>query len=292
MSIAIAEPTASLANLSVRKLTGKIGAQIEGVDLKRPLDDDTFAALHAAVTEHQVVFLRDQHLTDDQHEAVAARFGKPSIYPAERIMGGTKSLHRIADSADSPPKADHWHTDISWLPEPPSHAFLSAIRIPAHGGDTLWTSLFAIYDALSEPMREMCSKLTAMHAPHPDQLEAFRRSGKFGPDIAEKVAAIFQPVEHPLVRTHPVSGRQALYLSGFMTRINGVTRSESDTLIRHLNAMMDDANFQVRWTWREGDFVIWDEASTNHRALSDHYPQEREMRRCTIDGGRPFHRIN
>lgn len=292
MSIAIAEPTKALASLSVRKLTGKIGAQIDGVDLKRPLDDETFAALHAAVIEHQVVFLRDQHLTDEQHEAVAACFGAPSIYPAERIMGGTNALHRIADSVDSPPKADHWHTDISWLPEPPSHAFLSAIRIPAHGGDTLWASLFAIYDALSEPMREMCSKLTAMHAPHPDQLEAFRRSGRFGPDIAEKVAAIFQPVEHPLVRTHPVSGRQALYLSGFMTRINGVTRSESDTLIRHLNAMMDDANFQVRWTWREGDFVIWDEASTNHRALSDHYPQEREMRRCTIDGERPFHRSN
>lgn len=279
-----------LADLAVRKLTGKIGAVIEGVNLADPLDDATFEAIHAAVTEHQVIFFRDQHLTDDQHEAVAMRFGTPSIYPAEKLMGGTKALHTIADRADSPPKADHWHTDISWLPEPPSHAFLSAITIPAQGGDTLWTSLFAIYDALSEPMREMCNKLTAMHAPHPDQLEAFRRSGRFGPDIAEKVKAIFQPVEHPLVRTHPVSGRQALYLSGFMTRINGVTRSESDTLLRHLNAMMDDATFQVRWNWREGDFAIWDEASTNHRALGDHYPQDRQMRRCTIDGGSPFYR--
>jgi taurine dioxygenase len=288
MSVASAAPRAALANLSVRRLTGTIGAQIDGLNLAAALDDETFAALHAAVTEHQVVFLRDQHLTDDQHEAVARPFGTPSIYPADKLMGGTRALHTIADSADSPPKADHWHTDISWLPKPPSHAFLSAMRIPEFGGDTMWASLFAAYDALSEPMREMCSKLSAMHAPSPEQLAAFRRSGKFGPDIAERIEAIFQPVEHPLVRTHPVSGRQALFLSGFMNRIVGLTAGESDMLLRYLNALLDDANLQVRWTWREGDFAIWDEASTNHRALSDHYPQDRAMRRCTVDGGRPF----
>ena len=290
MSNATATLSAATASLSIRKLTGSIGAEIEGLDLARPLDDAAFATLHAAVTEHQVVFLRDQHLTDDQHEALAMRFGTPSIYPAERIMGGTKALHHIADSAASPPKADHWYTDISWLPEPPSHAFLSAVQIPQFGGDTMWASLFAAYDALSEPLREMCSKLSAMHAPHPDQLEAFRRSGKFGPDIAEKVAAIFQPVEHPLVRTHPISGRQSLYLSGFMTRIVGLTPAESDVLLGYLNSLLDNPNLQVRWTWREGDFAIWDEASTNHRALSDHYPQDRMMRRCTVDGERPFYR--
>ncbi len=152
MSNATATLSAATASLSIRKLTGSIGAEIEGLDLARPLDDAAFAALHAAVTEHQVVFLRDQHLTDDQHEALAMRFGTPSIYPAERIMGGTKALHHIADSAASPPKADHWHTDISWLPEPPSHAFLSAVQIPQFGGDTMWASLFAAYDALSEPI--------------------------------------------------------------------------------------------------------------------------------------------
>ncbi len=290
MSNATASLSAATANLSTRKLTGSIGAEIEGLDLALPLDDVTFAALHAAVTEHQVVFLRDQHLTDDQHEAIACRFGIPSIYPAQRIMGGTDALHTIADSSDSPPKADGWHTDISWLPEPPSHAFLSAVRIPQFGGDTMWASLFAAYEALSEPMQTMCNRLTAMHAPSPEQLEAFRRSGNFGPDIAEKVAAIFQPVEHPLVRTHPVSGRQALYLSGFMTRIVGITPAESELLLQYLNSLLDNPNLQVRLSWREGDFAIWDEASTNHRALSDHYPQDRKMRRCTVDGERPFYR--
>lgn len=290
MSNATATLSAATASLSMRKLNGNIGAEIKGLDLASSLDDATLAALFEAVTEHQVVFLRDQHLTDDQHEAIACRFSTPSIYPAQRIMGGTKALHHIADSAESPPKADGWHTDISWLPEPPSHAFLSAVQIPEFGGDTMWANLFAAYDALSEPMQAMCRNLTAMHAPSPEQLEAFRRSGNFGPDIAEKVAAIFQPVEHPLVRTHPVSGRQALYLSGFMTRIVGLNSTENDMLLHYLNSLLDNPNLQVRWTWREGDFAIWDEASTNHRALSDHYPQDRKMRRCTVDGGRPFYR--
>ncbi len=277
---------------AIRKLTGRIGARIDGVDLARPLDDRTFAAIHAALTEHQVVFFPGQHLTEEQQLAVAARFGTPSVYPAQRIMGDMSHISHIADNADSPPKADHWHTDISWLPEPPSYAFLGAITIPPHGGDTMWASLFAAYDALSEPMREMCCKLSALHAPSPEQLATFRRSSKFGDEVAAKIEALFQPVEHPLVRTHPVSGRQALFLSGFMTRIIGLTAGESEALLRYLNALLDDANIQVRWNWSEGDFAIWDEASTNHRALSDHYPLDRKIRRCTVDGDRPFYRAD
>jgi taurine dioxygenase len=281
------------STLAVRKLTGKIGALIEGVSLAEPLDDATFAAIHSAVTEHSVIFFRGQHLTEDQQLAVASRFGTLSVYPTQRIAGDINHISVIADSAASPPKADHWHTDISWLPEPPGYAFLSTVTIPPYGGDTMWASLFAIYDSLSEPMREMCCKLSAMHAPSPEQLETFRRSSRFGDEIAKQVEAIFQPVEHPLVRTHPVSGRQALFLSGgFMQRIVGLTDGESDALLRHLNLLLDDANHQVRWNWREGDFAIWDEASTNHRALSDHYPLDRMIRRCTVDGDRPFYRAD
>jgi taurine dioxygenase len=279
------------AEPEIRKLTGKIGAIVSNVDLTRPLADETFETLHTALVEHQVLFFRDQDLTEDQHRAVAARFGTLSIYPAQRLAGDTSELSYIADNAASPPKADDWHTDISWLPEPPRYAFLNARKIPEHGGDTMWASLYAAYDALSPAMQELCGELTALHAPSPKQLAAFRNSGKFGPDIAEKIAEIFQPVEHPLVRTHPISGRRGLYLStGFLQRIIGVTDSESEMLKTHLNALLDDPNVQVRWKWRPFDFAIWDEASTNHRALSDHYPQERLVRRCTVDGDRPFYR--
>jgi len=279
------------AGPEIHKLTGKIGAIVANVDLTLPLTDETFETLHAALVEYQVLFFRDQDLTEDQHRAVAARFGTLSIYPAQRLAGDTSELSYIADNAKSPPKADDWHTDISWLPEPPRYAFLNARQIPEHGGDTMWASLYAAYDALSPAMQEMCGRLTALHAPSPKQLAAFRSSGRFGPEVAEKIEQIFQPVEHPLVRTHPISGRRALYLStGFLQRIVGVTDSESEMLKNHLNALLDDPNVQVRWNWRPFDFAIWDEASTNHRALSDHYPQERLVRRCTVDGDRPFYR--
>ena len=280
----------NVAHPGIRKMTGAIGALVNNVDLARPLEDDTFEMLHAALVEHQVLFFRGQDLSEDQHRAVAARFGTLSIYPAQRIAGDSSELSYIADNADSPPKADGWHTDISWLPEPPRYAFLNARQIPAHGGDTMWASLYGAYDALSPAMQAFCCGLTAMHAPSAQQLAAFRRSGKFGPEIADKIAQIFQPVEHPLVRTHPVSGRQGLYLSSFLQNIVGLAPAESDMLKHYLTALLDDPNLQVRWNWQPFDFAIWDEASTNHRALSDHFPQERLVRRCTVDGDRPFYR--
>lgn len=279
------------AQPGIRKLTGKIGAVVSNVDLRQPLSDETFDIVHAALVEHQVLFFRDQDLSDDQHQALAARFGTLSVYPAQRLAGETSVMSYIADNADSPPKADDWHTDISWLPEPPKYAFLNARTIPEHGGDTMWASLYVAYDALSPAMQELCSKLTAIHAPSPKQLASFRRASHLGPEIAAKIEEIFQPVEHPLVRTHPISGRQGLYLStGFLQRIVGVTESEGEMLKAHLNSLLDDPNVQVRWNWKPFDFAIWDEASTNHRALSDHYPQERLVRRCTVDGDRPFYR--
>ncbi len=216
------------APLKIQKMAGKIGAQVFNVDLRQPLTDEVFAFLQAAVVEHQVIFLRDQDLNEEQHRAVAARFGPLSVYPAQKLAGETSEMSYIADNVDSPPKADDWHTDISWLPEPPKYALIEEI---------------------------------------------------------------FQPVEHPLVRTHPISGRQALFLSGnFLERIVGLTENESEMLKRYLNSLLDDPNVQVRWKWKQFDFAIWDEASTNHRALSDHYPQERMVRRGTVDGARPFYR--
>lgn len=283
---------ANETGVRVRRMTGSIGALIEGIDLREPLPDATFALLHGALTDHQVLFFRGQDLDEDQHRALATRFGTPSIYPAQRLAGDMREVSYIEDTAASPPKADAWHTDISWLPEPPAYAFLSARTIPEFGGDTMWASLFAAYDALSPALQVLCGSLTALHAPSPEQLAAFRRSGKFGPDIAEKIAEIFQPVEHPLVRTHPVSGRQALFLSGFLTRIVGLKDGESAMLLGYLNRLLDDPNLQVRWRWQANDFAIWDEASTNHRALSDHFPLHRMVRRCTVDGGKPFFKAN
>ena len=135
-------------------------------------------------------------------------------------------------------------------------------------------------------MQAICNELTVVHHAGPAFLEAIGRS--VGAEVAARVEREFPPAEHPLVRTHPVSGRRALYVSGFMDHIVGMHRDESDALLGYLNSLIDDPNLQVRWHWQAFDLAVWDEASTNHRALSDHYPQHRMMRRCTIDGDRPF----
>jgi len=282
--------SAGSGTITISRVSAALGALVAGVDLRAPLTDDEFAAIHDALVEHQVLFFRDQDLDDDQQRGFASHFGTLGVFPVARMMGSDRDMSYIEDTPDSPPDADGWHTDISWVVEPPKIAVLNARIIPEYGGDTMWASLFGAYDALSPAMQAICNDLTVVHQPGPKFLEAIGRS--VGAEVAARIEREFPPAEHPLVRTHPVSGRRALYVSGFMDHIVGMHRDESDALLGYLNSLIDDPNLQVRWHWRAFDLVVWDEASTNHRALSDHYPQHRKMRRCTIDGDRPFFRAS
>jgi taurine dioxygenase len=272
---------------TVAPVTGAIGAVIDGVDLTAPLDDATVAVIRDALHEHSVVFFHDQDLDEEQQLAFASKLGTVGRYPLNKLFGGTALTSTIEDNADSPPDADGWHTDITWVAEPPAYAVLNAKVIPERGGDTMWTSLFAAYDALSPVMQDLCCRLTVRHHSGDDFRERVARNA--GAEMADQIATAFPPVEHPLVRTHPVTGRRALFVSGrFMDQIVGMHRDESDALLGYLNHHIENPNFCVRWRWHEHDLAMWDEASTNHRALSDHFPRHRVMRRCTIDGTRPF----
>jgi taurine dioxygenase len=273
--------------LSVAPVTGAIGAVVDGVDLHDPLDDETAQALRDAINEHSVLFFHGQDLSEDEQLAFASTFGPVGQYPLAKMLGGTAMSSIIEDTADSPPDADGWHTDVTWVSEPPAYAVLNAKVIPDRGGDTMWASLFAAYDSLSPVMQDLCCQLTVRHHSGDDFHE--RVSRNMGEEMAERIMAAFPPVEHPLVRTHPLSGRRALFLSGrFMDQIVGMHRDESDALLAYLQGVVENPNFCVRWRWTEGDLAVWDEASTNHRALSDHYPAHRVMRRCTVDGTRPY----
>lgn len=272
--------------MNVVPLSRRIGALIEGVDLTT-LDDDTFAAIDTALLEHQVIFFRDAALTPETQAAFAERWGTLSVYPLSKLRGDATTMSVIEDTADSPPNADGWHTDVTWIPEPPRLAVLYADVIPPSGGDTMWSSLYAAYDQLSPTMASMCEHLTVRHERGAlfDSIIARLQ----GQEFVDELQAAYPPSEHPLVRTHPVTGRKALFLAGsFMQQIVGMHRTESDALLGYLRGLVDDPNNQVRWTWRPGDVAVWDEVCTNHRALSDHYPQHRRMRRCTVDGERPF----
>ena len=160
-----------------------------------------------------MLFFRDQPLDDDEHLALASRFGEPALFPiVERFVGSGNTLGYITDTAESPPDADGWHTDITWIEDPPKMAFLQAISIPERGGDTMWANLYAALDALSPPMQELCRSLSVVHTVSPVIVDAF--PARAGDDLAEKVLVEFPPVVHPLVRTHPESGRDALFVAG------------------------------------------------------------------------------
>lgn len=273
--------------IEVTPVTTAIGARVGGADLGR-VDEQQFAEIQDALMEHLVLFFRDQDLTDEQHLAFAARFGTPSIYPIAKLLGATEAgVSVIEDTPESPPDADGWHTDVSWLPEPPKVAVLRAEVIPDAGGDTMWASLSSAYERLSPVMQEVCAGLTVHHDQGPDFHAAIARH--LGTEMADRVAREYLGADHPLVRTHPVTGRRALFVSGmFMRSVVGMLPDESDALLGFLRTRIDDPNGQCRWRWRPHDVAVWDERITNHRALSDHFPQYRRMKRITVDGDRPF----
>jgi taurine dioxygenase len=281
-------PMATLATGPVvERLTGAIGAVLHGVDLTGPLADADIEALRALVVEHQVLFVRDQHLDGEQHHALAARFGELSTHPVQRLTGGGRSVSVISDTAERPPAGFDWHTDLSWTPEPPDLGFLSAVAIPPCGGDTLWASGRAMYDRLDADERRRCRSWRAVHGPDEALLQTVRRH--HGSDVVGRLLDAHPPVEHPLVRLHERDSRPALWLSPLYTaRVVGLEAAHSRRVLRLLRQRIDDPEVQVRWRWTAGDVAIWDETSTCHRALTDHAPQPRTMRRCTTTGARPI----
>jgi taurine dioxygenase len=276
--------------MEVKQVGKAIGAEILGVDLLDPrhfeIDD-----IYAALLEHEVVFFRDTGLDDESHLALAGRFGSPSVFPLSRVMGQTEPTFQvITDGPESRPATDYWHTDVTWTAEPPRAAFLRATVVPETGGATMWGSMTSAYEALSPKMKAFLDDLV-VHHDNTSFIEGMRE--KLGEEATRSIAKALREhypgVDHPLIREHPETGRRAILWGGhFMRHIIGLETEESKALLDFLRRHIDRPSFQVRWNWSVGDLVIWDERSTVHRGCSDHYPQEREVRRCVIDGDRPY----
>ncbi len=275
--------------MDVKPLGGALGAELAGVELRDPSEREV-SEIRAALLEHEVVFFRETGIDDAGHLALAGRFGTPSVFPLSKLMGETTpSLQTIVDGPDSPPSTDYWHTDVTWTAEPPTAAFLRATVVPERGGDTMWGSMTAAFEALSPEMRRFFGALNVRH----DNTSFIQgMEAKLGRDaaapIAEKLREAYPPVVHPLVRTHPETGRKALLYGGrFMRAVVELEPAESDAVLAFLSRHIDQPVFHVRWRWSPGDLAIWDERSTVHRGLSDHFPCAREVRRCVIDGDCP-----
>jgi taurine dioxygenase len=278
---------------TVAPVAGALGAEVRDIDLRSD-DAEVYEDLRAAIHAYQVVFIRQACLNEAEHLQLARRLGTPSVFPLARLRGETEpSFQVISDGPDSPPETDYWHTDVTWTAEPPKYALLAALVVPERGGDTLWASMTAAFDALSPVMQDLLRGLTVVHDNESFIAAVLRKIGETEGTRAmvAELRKACPPVVHPLVRTHPETGREALFLGGsFMRAIEGMTQEESDLLLGFLQRHIQDARFHCRWRWQPGDLAIWDERSTNHRSAGDHFPQHRTIRRIEVDGDRPFYR--
>lgn len=267
-----------LSRVTVRRLSPVIGAEIGGVDLTLPLDDETFGAVRQALLDHELIVMRDQHLTDAQHSAFAERFGTLQRFPfADPVDESLPGVHAIAIDGAQPRRtnADVWHTDATFMECPPLGSVLRAVRLPECGGDTLFASASAAYAALSPQMRTLVDGLTATHD--------FSQSTTHRRPLHDE----YPPVVHPVVRTHPVTGRKAIFVNRIFTvRINELSEQESEAILALLYAHVGSPDFQVRVTWQPGTVVMWDNRCTQHYAVLD-YGEPRVMHRVVVEGDRP-----
>ncbi|MEN4891808.1 taurine dioxygenase [Erwinia billingiae] len=277
--------------LTITALGPNIGGQVSDINLSRPLSDAQFEQLYHALIRHQVLFFRDQPVTPQQQRALATRFGDLHIHPVYPHAPGVEEIIVLDTHDNNPPDNDNWHTDVTFIATPPAGAILAAKQLPETGGDTLWTSGIAAYEALSEPFKVLLSGLQAEHD-FTKSFQEFKYRGSEEEHARWKLAVEKNPpLLHPVIRTHPVSGKPALFVNeGFTTRIVDVSQKESDALLNFLFAHVTKPEFQVRWRWQENDIAIWDNRVTQHYANSDYLPQRRIMHRATIQGDKPFYR--
>ncbi|MGF6560017.1 taurine dioxygenase [Erwinia aphidicola] len=275
--------------IKIQALGPYIGAEVSELDLSRPLSDAQFEQLYHGLIRHQVLFLRNQPLTPQQQRQLAARFGDLHIHPVYPHAPGVEEVIVLDTHNDNPPDNDNWHTDVTFIETPPAGAILAAKQLPESGGDTLWASGIAAYEALSEPLKVLLSGLQAEHDFKKSFQEFKYRSSEEEHQRWQQAVAKNPPLLHPVIRTHPVSGKKALFVNeGFTTRIVGLKEKESEALLNFLFAHITKPEFQVRWRWQVGDVAIWDNRVTQHYANADYLPARRIMHRATILGDKPF----
>ncbi|MNN32840.1 Alpha-ketoglutarate-dependent taurine dioxygenase [compost metagenome] len=266
-----------------------LGAQISGVDIAQPLNVEQRDAIEQALLKHQVLFFRNQPITAQQQARFAANFGDLHIHPIYPNVPEQPEV-LILDTAQTDVRDNAvWHTDVTFLPTPALGAVLSAKLLPEFGGDTLWASGIAAYEALSEPLKVLLQGLSATH----DFVKSFplERFGNTAQALEQWEATRKKnpPLSHPVIRTHPVSGRKSLFVNeGFTTRINELSDSESEAILKLLFAHATRPEFTIRWRWQTDDVAFWDNRVTQHFAVDDYRPARRVMHRATVLGDVPF----
>jgi alpha-ketoglutarate-dependent taurine dioxygenase len=270
------------------ELSPHFGAIVHGVDLTKVSDADV-AGIRAALVDRKVLFFRDQTLDDDGQVALGRRIGE--LTASHPVIGAVDEAHPEVYALDSTDNgfADVWHTDVTFMRRPPLGSILRAVTLPPTGGDTNWADAQLAYDSLSAPVRELGGKLVAVHDGNREfgYYLAQRRGGR-GNEWDGEVVTKLEPVEHPVVRVHPETGRRGIFVNpGFTSHIVGVSEFESRAILDLLYAHLTKPEHIVRHRWRPGDVAMWDNRSTAHYANRDYGDQRRVMHRITLRGDVP-----
>lgn len=273
--------------LAVQKAAGALGAYVSGVDLKDVVGSaDLVEQVRRLAVEHQVLFFREQPVSPRVFQEFAQQFGEVMDHPAYAAMPDAPAVQVLESTAAEPSKIEVWHSDMTFNARPPSFTLLYSKVVPAYGGDTLWASAVEAYASLSEPMQAMFDPLVAVH----DFAHGFKES-LAEPGGAQRLASALAanpPVRHPLIRTHPETGRKGIYVNAlFTTHIEDLSPLESQSLLRFLYQHIVTEEFTVRLAWQPDTLALWDNRSTQHKPVNDYFPQHRLMHRVTIQGDRP-----
>ncbi len=271
----------SYRELEVRPLAPTVGAEIGGVDLA-DLDEASFREIQRAFLDYKVLFFRNQPLTTAEHTAFARRFGDLEEHPFLPAKDGHGDVIRFAKDEETVGVENNWHSDVSWRERPSLGSVLRSVEVPEVGGDTLFADMTAAYDGLSDELKTFLADKVAVH----DFTQAF--GWQLDPEARAARQKEFPPVEHPIVRTHPETGRKILYVNViFTSHIVGLPAEESAALLASLYREAHVPEYQCRFHWEKDSVALWDNRAVQHYAASDYWPKARVMERVTIIGDRP-----
>jgi taurine dioxygenase len=271
------------SDLMIEPLTPFIGAEITGVDL-REVTQEQVTGIRAALLKHQVVFFRDQTLNQEEHIRFARQFGELEIHPATPKGQNNPEVLHIAHGPESKGRENMWHSDVTWREKPSLGSILKAVEVPAVGGDTLFANMAEAYERLPDDIKDKIAGKIGVH----DIARVF--AGRLN-KTAEQLRETYPVMEHPIVRTHPETGANVLYVNNaFTSHIKGMDEDESKELLQALYRTASNPELQCRFRWKAGSLAFWDNRACQHFASSDYFPQVRKMERVTIAGDRPYFR--
>ena len=276
--------TITSSGIKIQKYSPNLGAIITGVDLSKEINEDQFKDIHKAFLDNQVLFFQNQNeILPEIHLKLGKLFGELHVHPAAPSMPGYPEIFEIhAHKNSKVANGEFWHSDVSCDIEPPLGTMLQLHILPETGGDTMFSDMYSAYNELSDKYKSLLNGLVAIHESEHLYCGRYEDRGVNKDNIKTPVA------NHPLIRTHPITGKKAIYVNRtFTTGIEGMNKNESSSILEFLFEHCEHVNFQIRYRWNKNDMAFWDNRCTMHRAIWDYWPNERKGRRVTIKGDKP-----